>query len=408
MTGMLLNWRRVCDMKFFYLQIKRVMRILPMVLLVAAILFGSLFVVYTEATKLLSSEETEVRLKVAMVGSVDDTYLQLGLAAVQTFDSSRMALDIVTMEESQAKRAMERGDIAAMVVIPEGFIDKAFYGEILPLKYVTTSGAVGLVSILKDEITAVINDLLIHAQKGIYGAGNAAEAGGADANKVVGSISLEYVDFILDRSKMYSASEVVLEGDLGLRGHLLSGLCMLLLLLSCLPFAPVRVRRDHSLSRMLASKRRGVTGQMLCEYGAFFLGLLVITALALGALAVSGMVELSLVAVLHMLPVVAVTAALSFMLYEFTGDLISGVLLQFFVILVLSLISGCLYPIYFFPESIQKLAHYVPTGMGREQISGLLTGVFSVRSSLALMGYTAGFFLCALGVRKYRTSAVRG
>lgn len=393
---------------YFVLQIKRVMRILPLVILVASILFGCLFVVYTQMARLLEEDGVQMRAKVAMVGSLEGTYMQLGLAALQTFDSSRVALEIVTMEENQAKQAIIRGDIAAMVVVPEGFMENALRGEIHPLKYVTTSGAMGMVAILKDEITSVIDEVLMHAQKGIYGSGNAADAYGINGNEDISKTSLKYVDFILDRSKVYSVREVVIEGDLGLRGHLLSGLSMLLLLLACLPFAPVRVRRDLSLNRMLAAKNRGITGQMLCEYAVHLLGLLLIMALALGALTVAGVVKLSLVGLLHILPVVAMTAALSFMLFELTGNLISGVLLQFFVILVLGFISGCMYPIFFFPATVQKLAHWLPTGLGREELSGLLTGMYSLESCLKLLGFAVVFFLCALGIRKYRVAAVRG
>ncbi len=394
--------------KYFVVQLKRILHILPLVLLIFAILCGCLYGVYTQTAELLSEEELQLRLKVAMVGSLDNSYLQLGLAALQTFDASRMALEVVTMEEDQAKRAMERGDIAAMIVIPEGFIEKALHGEILPLKYVTTSGAIGMVAILKDEITAVINEILIHAQKGIYGAGNAAQLGGANANQVIGKISLEYVDFILARSKMYSAQEVKLEGSLGMRGHIISGLCTLLLLLVCLPFAPVRIRKDLSLCRMMASKGKGIAGQMLCEYGVYFMGLLFIAFLAMGALGMAGVVDVSLIGFVHLLPVIATVAGLSYFLYEMTEDMISGVLLQFFAILVLGLITGCMYPIYFFPEAVQNIAHYLPTGMAREQIGGWITGQFSLGNAGGLLAYGGVFFMGAVFSRRYRMAADRG
>ncbi len=397
--------------RYFYLQLKRLARYIPLSVLVVAILFGSLGVVYTQAVKLLDDSQQEVRLKVAMVGSLDDSYLQLGLAALQTFDSSRMALEIVEMDENDARRAMEQGDIAAMVIVPEGFLEAAMRGDIMPLKYVTTSGAMGLVSILKEEITQVINQILVHAQKGIYGAGNAASDAGASAGQVINGISIQYVEFIFDRSQVYSVKELGVGDDLGLEGHMLCGLSVLFLLLACLPFAPLRIRRDLALGRMLASRRKCVTGQVAWDFGAYSIAVFVILGVLVALLRFSGAVRADrweVYELLHLLPVAVMVAALSFLLYELTGDLISGVLIQFFAILVMSFISGCLYPIYFFPETVQKMARYLPTAIAREQLSGLVTGRFSSRADWALLGFGAVFFLCALAVRKYRTAVVRG
>ncbi len=397
--------------RYFYLQIKRLLRLLPLALIVVAILFGSLTVIYGEAVKMMDDSESHMKIKIGMVGTVGDTYLELGLAALETLDSSKLAMDIEAMDEETAKRGMESGELAAYLVIPEGFVEAAVRGEILPLKYVSTSGAVGVVSMMKGEITSVINDIVIHSQKGVYGAANALLEEGESPNKAYNDLSIQYVKLVLGRNKVYSVKEIGTADALGMESDLLCGLWVLFLMLTCLPFASMLVKRDFALGRMLAARRRPVWGQVLCEFAAYLLGLLAILAILLVSLSlmdISAGIRVTWQVVLHALPIILMVAALSFLLYEMAGDLISGVLLQFFMILALGFVSGCMYPIYFFPETVQKIARYLPTGIAREQLSGCFTGVFSGAADLLLLGYAAAFLICALVIRRCRVKMVRG
>lgn len=395
--------------KYFWMQCKRVLRFLPLVLCVAAVLFGSLAAIYNEMIRMSEESDAKTKFKVGLVGTAGDSYLQLGLAALESFDSSRFAVEIVTMTEPEAETAMTRGDIAAYVAIPEGFMEAAFRGEFMPLKYVSTVGAVGLVTLFKDEITLVINDILTEAQKGIYGAGNALHSQGLSSGEAINELSIEYAEFVFDRAKAYSVKELGISDGLGLEGYLLSGLTVLFLMLICLPFAPMLVRRDHSLSRMLAARRRSVLGQVACEFGAYLLGLLALLVVVLVCLLAVGIEHsISGHGILYTVPVVLMVGSLSFLLYEATSDLISGVLLQFFVTLCLCFISGCLYPNYFFPEMVQKIGAVLPAGIARTQIAGCITGEFSMGFTLALMGFAVTFFGVAMLIRMHRVTRARG
>lgn len=395
--------------KYFWMQCKRLLRLMPLVLCVAAVLFGSLSVAYCAMVSLNEGSGAKTKFKVGLVGTAGDTYLQLGLAALESLDSSRYAIDIVTMTEPDAKKAMERGDISAFVVIPEGFVDAAMRGEIRPLKYVSTSGAVGLVTIFKDEITRAINDILLEAQKGIYGAGNALRDHGLSDAQAVNELSIAYTEFVFDRAKTYSVRELGISDGLGLEGYLFCGLSVLFLMLICLPFAPLLVRRDYALARMLAARRRPAAGQAASEFGAYLLGILILLTAVLLCFSLMGLkISASGLTILYALPAVLTVASLSFLLYQIPSDLISGVMLQFLAALFLCFISGCLYPGYFFPEAVQRIAAVLPTGIARAQLAGCITGAFSAGQTLALLGYSAAFFAAALIVRMRKVTWVRG
>ena len=394
--------------KYFCVQLKRLLRMMLPVLLVAAILFGCVMAVYDVMTSLDEESEVTAKYKVGVVGTANDIYLQLGLKAMASIDSSRFSIEMVEMEEKAAEEAMRRGKISAFVVFPEKFLDTAFRGEIIPLKFVCAVGSIGLLTMIKDELTGMIETMLVEAQRGIYGSGDAMEALGLNGSPVVHEISIQYAELVFRRANMYKTSKLGSFDGLGMEGYLVTGLCIVMFMLICLTFAPMMIRRDHALSRMLCARGRSVTGQVLCDFGVYLIGLSAIAGVILLYLIFWMEASLSLEMLLHAFPVIFTLGAMSFMMYQVASDMVSGVLLQFFVTLALCFISGCLYPITFFPEAVQVLSGFLPTGLARMQIANCMTEMYDGINTLALLGYGALFLIGAVLLRRIKTAGVRG
>ena len=394
--------------KYLYLQLKRLLRIIVPALLVAAVLFGCLALAYQAVVSLADDDQAQAKIKFGVVGTAGDFYLEAGMLALNTIDSSRFSIDFMQMDEAEAEAAMRRGEIAAFVVIPEGFMDEAMYGNILPIKYVSTVGAVGLVSLLKDEITKMVSDIVIDTQKGIFGTGQAMQEIGLSSGDAEYALTFEYFDFIFSRSRMYAVKDLGLAEEVGLEEYLLGGFCVLLLMLICLVFAPWMVRSDMSIARMLSSRRRPVILQVLCDFAVYLVGIACVIAVLMLVAVWTGWMKLTAGILLQWIPIVIAMGALSFLLYELTTNLISGVLLQFFALLALCFVTGCLYPVTFFPDSVQNLAAYLPTGIARAQLAESFAGVMHTDGSLMLLGYGVLFFAAAGLIRKAKVTFVRG
>ena len=392
--------------RYFWIQCKRLSRMLPGAVLATLILLGGLLLVFRLTVEQDSQTVEKQRFRVAMVGYTDDPYLQLGLSAMTGFDSSRMTLDIQMMEQTRAKQALRSGLIAAYVEIPEGFMDEAMVGNILPLKFVTTTGAAGLTSIIKDEITTVISTVLRHTQKGVYGMEHAVRDNGQYLGNNMNVMALQYTEYVLARDKLYAVEQLGIGDALGLEGYLLCGLSVLFLLLCCLPYGAVLIRRDLSLQRMLCAKGKSAFGQAVAEFGAYFLCLLgMLLMLLVGAALFTE--EFPFFAVLWRVgPVVLMTAAFSYMVYSLSTDLTGGILLLFFSGLVLCFVSGCLYPVYMFPVRVQQVAAWLPTGMARSLLAGSITGQKNSGTALYLTFYAVAFFLAGSTVSCRRIKGV--
>jgi ABC-type uncharacterized transport system permease subunit len=154
---------------------------------------------------------------------------------------------------------------------------------------------------------------------------------------------------------------------------------------------------------MLTARGLGSTRQLLGQYFAFLLGLLTILGVLTGALLLVPEPPVEPLALfVNLLPVTVMLSAMSFLLYTLASDLIGGVLLQFFVTAAMCFVSGCMYPVYFFPAPVQKMAAYLPTGIARSQLACAITGEAAGNTPWILLGLTALFLLTAAVVQKQR------
>ena len=184
----------------------------------------------------------------------------------------------------------------------------------------------------------------------------------------------------------------------------------MLLMLACLPFAPLYVQQDRSLARVLRAQRLGALPQTLAEFGGYFAGLSLLLAvvswvLSRGNLLPEGVSGWTLL--LRALPALFAIGSLSYLLYSLTGHLTSGVLLSFFVTLVLCFVGGCMYPVTIFPESVQTLAGVLPSGLARQSLTACFMGTSPV-GLWPLLGYGAGFLVIATVIRGCQVGKVSG
>lgn len=394
-------------LKYFFVQLKRLLRYFPGTALVAVLLMLCMLGAYDALTAEPSEEEVgEGRVIVAFTGETDDMFLQMGLSAISNFDTTRFAMEVIQMEQKEALKALERGDVSVCVIVPEGFIEGAMQGDLMPLRFVSTAGSSGLVTIFKNEITKVVSTILVNSQKGVFAYSDVLGQHELyyGRGEKMDMMSLHYVDYILVRDRVYSMEELGIGDKLPLEDYLLCGLTILLFMLLCLPFGPMLISGDPALGRMLKSRGIHPLTQLFSEFIAYtvFSGTILLVLMAIAAPKI-GFPEVS-VWLPAMIPVILVIASFSFMVFRCADHIIGGMLMYFFGALALCFVSGCLYPVFFFPVTIQKLAAWLPTGLARMQLSGCLTGSTPDFNGLYLIAYSALFltvsgFVCCRRIK---------
>ncbi|MBE5927965.1 MAG: ABC transporter permease [Lachnospiraceae bacterium] len=405
--------------KYFYLQIKRASKIFPLALVVAVTLYIGFVTILFGLLAMFDGREDNTRFTVAIAGDTDNKYISWGLAALQMFDEARFSIEFVEMDEAQARRELEKGDISAYVVLPEEFMEKAVYGDIEPVTYVTSSGMEGIASILKREITAFVTDIVVYSQKGTYGVNDALFGNdlGETAYRHVYKISLEYADFIFQRNELYSVNELGVADGLSTTEYYVCVIYVMLFVLMGMPFAVLYIKRDYAFNRLLVSRGYSCGKQLGCEYGVHFITMLLLVVAimivsfivercapeVLGGILIQGWRGL----IVKFVPIIIMISAFNIFMFELSSNLVSGILLHFFVAIGLCYVSGCMYPIYAFPKIIVDFAAFLPTGIVRSYLATFFTFDTSVFSFIGLIIYAGVFYAFALLLRIRKIVGIR-
>lgn len=404
---------------YFGLQLKKAMRYFPFILALSLAMCVGLGIALNAVVSMDSASEDKQKITVGIVGDADGSYLGFGISALQTLDSSRFVVEFEEMTENEARTRLEKGEISAYAIIPEGFVDSAVQGDIKQINYVTTDSAVGVTTIFMDEMLEAISCMLVESQKGVYGLQGVMWENGLRYGEHSEKLASEYFSLILSRSNISKQEITGYSESLSFGGYMFCGVFVLFMLLCGISFCPIYVKRDISLSRLMNASGRSVFSQVMGEYFSFFLMMfanvyIIVCAISLFAGDSLGFIpELDDANILwsqgvavKLIPSLLVITALQFLIYEFSTGLIGGVLAQFLGAVALAYVSGCFYPISFFPDVIQTFSAVLPTGAARSYVSAVLYGDADVGDIVKLAFFFV--FLMFAVIAKRRRRVARG
>lgn len=401
---------------YFSLQWKRVMRVFPFALVVTVVLFVGIVTALSCLIAISDDSDKNVKLRIGYTGDTDNDILRMAVAAFQNFDESRYTIEFMELDEPEAEKRLKEGSISAYLIVPDDFVDKAMRGEMEPLYYVTSAGSTDIVAMFKNEVTSLVTDVVVSSQKGTFGLEEALSDNGVKTGTLVDDLALEYVSGIMKRAEILTINDLGIDDGVRLSEMYLCSLTVLFLMLLGLPFVAVYARRDRSLQVLLYARGTSHTRQVFYEWLPHFLSMVCLMAAvfvpmlawsALGRellLPTTEWVRYALLA----LPVLAMCSAFNLFIFELGGNAVSATLLHFFISLCTCYVSGAFYPVYTFPEAVQAVERFLPTGLARETLILSMSSGEGVYPILGVMGYAVLFFAATCWARLYRVRRWEG
>lgn len=404
-------------MKYFNLQLKRTFKFFPFCLAVTLVLLIGAGVILGNLVQKLGGGEEKAKFKIALTGDMDNQYIRWGMAALKTLDETKYSIDIIELSTNEAEKQLKKGLISAYIVLPEDFIENALKGDIKPLKYVTTAGSTGIVSMFKNEVTRLVTDMLIHSEKGVYGVDDLLDDNGLYkiSGKMMDKLNLEYVNLILHRSDILDVRISGVSHGLTLAEYYICGIALLLIMLMGIPYATLHIKSDFSINRLLLSKGKGNFMQLISEYSAHLISVWLLAATVFISSAAAFVLfkikldspyitaENLLMGAVRILPVIIMISAFNLLIFEISTQTVSGILLHFFSVLCLCYVSGCFFPISTFPKAVQDISHFLPTGIAREYLENSISSGNTLPYLAGLMIFSILFFVIALLLRNHKT-----
>lgn len=398
---------------YLKIQLKRMTKTLPAIFFMTLLLgVGFGFLIWMQF-RLDRDDSGKQKIALGVVGDTEDSYLGFGIFALENMDSSRYTLTLVKMEEKEAVRQLEYGKISGYIRIPDGFVDSIVSGENMPVTYISGGSQGGIGSQLIRELAVAVSVLITESQAGIYTMQelymdqNALETIYKDTNL----LNLRYFDVLLAREKMYRVEEAVGADACSAAGSYLCAAVVVFLMMWGMNGGVLLIKNDMALGKLLSAGGMNVWAQAGGEFAAYLCTMTVnFLGLAAAAITAAGYFHLTVPeagSVLELIrfaagswPVLLCTASMQFLFYSLVSGIIGGLLLNFVGAVVLGYLSGCFYPISFFPSGIQKISSWLPAGIGMKYLEKQLQQESGGKMCMLLLVYAAVFFVLAVVVNK--------
>lgn len=403
-------------------QLKRTLKVFPTILFMTMLLLAGAGLLFFMFLKLQQTQPDEPKkYQIGIVGDTDDPFLTMGIATVQDMDSSRFIMDFIILEKEDAEERMKNGELSAYLIVPEDFVHSVMIGENKKIRFISSEGNVDLSTLLLNEVVGIISRMLTESQaagSGLYAIMK--ENGLQDSYGTYADMQdLKIALTVLTRTDLYEIETFESDKTISVISYYVCGIFLFFLSIWGINASGILAVKNRSMERLLKSRGHSVASQVVAEYLAYF-GLLLLSMLILCFLAFMGMKisERTLAEwnyategivfrfFVQLIPVFLLVCAVQFFLYECTQDCISAILLQFVVAIGLSYLSGCFYPISFFPEMIQKLNQALPTGIALSYMCDCIMEEVNPVDILKMTAFVLCFVFCSALIRKVRLNDI--
>ena len=365
------------------MELKRALKRLPHILAGAAVLVVLMGAAALLAGKLLYGGQTVERIPVGVVLPEEDALAGQAMRMVSSLESVKSLCDFTYIEEEATGEKLKKGELFAVLKMPDGFIQDIMSGVNTPVTVILPENAGA--------------EILGSAQAGIYSGDELLSEYGLtdkmavferDMNQIYLTYSLPRMDYFR-KVMVNAAKDVSVPVFYGISAF------VLVLLLSVISVSDLLKREPAVMRQKLSLMGIGP----FTTAGSRILGvsvlLSVISVLAAAAAAWTGMISIGLNTILTGFLVCLGAASFSVCLFQTAGSRIGGIFLQFFLVTAFHFLSGGFLPEVFLPESIQRAAPFLPTHILMEGVKMAVTGNESLVTAVELAALGGGGWLIA-------------
>lgn len=398
-------------------QMKRALRLLPLAVISSILILLGLGLTAFMLFKPDEMAQGKKKIEVAVVGNTEESYLGFGIGMLNNLDSSRVSINFSYMSEDEAKDKLLKGEVSGYIVVDDDFIEALGRGENIPIKYVTQKDG-GLIEMVARDTAGVISSIIVNSEKAIYAMQAYMNINGREDEIAAHTKNMNnnFLSIVLSRKNIYDVNIAD-----GLRGastleYYSSGLMIFFTFLLGIGSGLFLVKTDRALYRLLYIRGHNAVSQVLGEYIAFSMILMVSVFtifLSISVVILSAHIDINasyenfsisaLEFVVRFIPVIFMLSAFIFLIYELAGDIISSVIAVFITAISLAYISGCLYPADFFPKAVRNISALLPLGAAlRYMLGAFADSNKSVLYTVVLFIYILAFLILSFILRKQR------
>ena len=392
--------------RYMVLNIKKALKLSKFSFFSACIILITAALVSFIAISLDDSKEEEQKINVGIVGDPKDSYIGMGITALDRLDSSRYSIEFVKLSEKEAKQNLEKSQIAGYIIITDEFLEALGRGEHEKLKFVSRYNP-GLADSILKEITDVVSVTLFNSERAIYAMQDfVIEKNEPGLNDITVDMNKVFINNVFSRNKMYDIQVMDYYRELDVKSYFISAMFALFITLSGIGLSLLLIKRDMELYKILESKGFSFVYQVITEFLVAFIYMCMSLVLPFAVLVLlynfdhMDVEPLSLL--MASLPLVAVMTSIYQLLYELISDLIAAISTSFVCMLSMAYLSGVFYPANFFTDRLKVLIEFLPINLGLEVMRGLFLSEPESKGILLLLCYTLVAVILSIVIRRIR------
>lgn len=388
-------------LKLLKLESRKALRCLP-VFFAALVIFGALIgIIYGSLSRSLYEGEAIARATVGVVTDESDSrYIDMLIDYLSGMESAAFALDFEMMEEDYAMNALNRGNLVAVLLLPEDTINGILNGENYPVE-VVFSKEQNLSNVFLYELTHAGMKLLSSAQASTYAAAELY----VKADKydelwgAYNDIDLLNFSYVLSREKLFFT-----EDTLPAIYTYAATAMILLISFSHICFAPALKREDNGFYALLFSDRTTPLLYLTVKY--------VVNSLLYFVLLLCGILVFSKAGndfniyfdaenVLMILLCSCLVTSIGLFLEQLFTEA-GAIMAQIILSIAMLFLCGAILPSAFLPAFLQKMGNIMPFAPLHQNLAFFLNGNSSDPMLLPMLLWSAGLFTAAWLVFKFR------
>jgi ABC-2 type transport system permease protein len=335
---------------------------------------------------------------VGVVLPEEDALAKQVTSMMSSLESVKSLCDFSYMEKEESEKALAKGEIFAVLRVPEGLVQGIMDGSNIPIEVVLPKNG-GVESRIFRELTEAGAAILSSAQAGIYAGDELLLTQGLSESvpQLEEELNKIYLGYSLPRMDYFRQLKVSAAGDVDVFTFYGISMAVFSLFLCAIPVSGFLVPHSRVMKKklLLLGVGRGTV------IGARILGLTLLflvpgMAALLAALAVGRVSWQPLT--LPVLALVCLAAASVIVLcYQAAGSLMGGLMLLFLGATATHFLAGGFLPLVFLPSNIRRAAPFMPSYLLMEGVKMMVTAEWNpVIFGKLLLLFAGAFLISAL------------
>lgn len=392
--------------RYTVLNIKKALKLSKFSLISAFVILTVAALVSYIAISLGNSNEDAQKINVGIVGDPKDSYIGLGISALDRLDSSRYSINFIRLSEKEAKQKLQSAQIAGYLIISDEFLEALGRGEHEKLKLVSRHN-LGLADNILKEAANVLSVALFNSERTIYAMQDfVIDKKEPGLSEITLDMNKVFINKIFTRSKLYDIQVMDYYKEIDIKSYYISAMFAFFIILSGTALSLLLIKKDMELYKILQSKGFSFIYQVITEFAVAFVYMcisLFLPFIVLMALYNFDYMDIEPVSLLMAsLPLVTVLTAIYQLIYELISDFIAAISTSFVLMLSMAYLSGVFYPVSFFSDELKLFIKFLPINLGLEIMQGMLLSQPKEGNIMLLLFYSLIAILLSIVIRRRR------